>query len=346
MAHAIEHQKGCPDTEIWCGYLDGAIQGEEKAQLAAHLEGCDPCFEDVASIQAALIKAEEEEELLETPDLLLKKGQKLISRPGIKPVWKLLSYAAAACLLLGIAFWIHRSFFLGGMPIPSAEKMYAALQHALEGDERSMPQGLDGITVGGRSSALYGFSGTHSTEASSFNVGRLFADLEMGLGYLPMRAEGNLENLKLLSNELAGLDAPKSLLNALRAIGSEIRAGRYSKKEIGAMFGDLYADADEFIEHRGSDTRIYLRTGAWVEGLRLVAQVVKHTGGVTARNQLLFQQSEAVEYLLEYFRAADVARGVTKSLEQLAMLSKKTTLTDEDINTILSETENLQRLLS
>jgi len=223
--------------------------------------------------------------------------------------------------------------------------MYTALQRALEGDERSMPRSLDGIIVGGRGPTLYGFSGTRSTEASLFNVGWLVADLEMGLGYLPVHAEGNLKILQRLSDELGALDAPKPLLDSLRAIASKIGEGGYSRKEIGAMFRDLYADVDAFIEHRGSDSRIYLRTGAWIEGLRLMAQVVKHTGGVTPRNQSLFEQSEAAEYLSEYFRAADVPRGVTKSLERLATLSKKTTLTDEDIHTVLSETENIQRLL-
>ena len=103
MAHAVELRKECPDTETWCGYLDGSIQGEQKDQLAAHLERCERCFEEVASIQAGMIKSEEEEKLLETPGLLLEKGKILVPEPLLKPVWKVLSYGVAACLLIGIA---------------------------------------------------------------------------------------------------------------------------------------------------------------------------------------------------------------------------------------------------
>ena len=58
MAHGIELRNGCPGTEIWCGYLDGTIQSEEKAQLAAHLEGVEKRWTSLEREDADLKRSE------------------------------------------------------------------------------------------------------------------------------------------------------------------------------------------------------------------------------------------------------------------------------------------------
>jgi anti-sigma factor RsiW len=44
---------GCPDDDELASYLDGAHTAERRAEITAHLAGCEHCYELVAEVMRA-----------------------------------------------------------------------------------------------------------------------------------------------------------------------------------------------------------------------------------------------------------------------------------------------------
>ena len=144
----------------------------------------------------------------------------------------------------------------------------------------------------------------------------------------------------------------------------------------GTSEGELYADDGDSFEHEagqyihrkfvfdkdastftstevgGRDTAPLHKAGSWLEGANLLAKAVKAAGKPDAADGLL-EQPAVVDYFLTYVKSEGQARApeaVTEKLEASlttlkGIAEKETSLTAEDIDVVITTTDDVLALL-
>jgi hypothetical protein len=166
-----------------------------------------------------------------------------------------------------------------------------------------------------------------------FSIGNLYADLLTKLSG-EYSKEVIIERIKVLQERLDDLDASNGIYIYLFNLENMVIADEYPEEVIKRFLAMLYP----FIEESAvsSDALLSLQAGHWLVDLGIAA---------AGQNETLSQQSEIAMFLADAYAELDASEGVIDALREIATLTSKPELSDEDFETLMVLSGNLRGLL-
>jgi hypothetical protein len=262
----------------------------------------------------------------------------------VSPAW---AVALAVGLVLSIGLNVWWSVRTLGLISPRANQSADSLLHDL-GVAGSLPTYQFQISMQ-RAKALGTFVAAHSVRhppvvvgftpqagrTTFFHMGTLYAEalatLHSGAG------EATTQRLDVLVQTLASVQAPRVLSDYLREMLSLVQRRPHEGEVLAtflALFEPLYGD----VYARNNEALMLFRTGAWLENMYLASAAGDRTA--------LQQGGQAVEAFHSALMQLHAPPAATEALERLHLLTTRQTLTDQDVGTITTLVQDIQRVLS
>lgn len=161
-----------------------------------------------------------------------------------------------------------------------------------------------------------------------------------------------LERLKSIREGLDALGAGQDASVTLEEIANQVEADAITRDKLVMRMDEISGAMIPEIEYEaGPQVVPLIQAGSWLEGANLVSNAIRTSGRYEAADALLLQPT-VVEYFLRYVgsegkdRAPDeVVDKLEETLRTLLELTRKETLTQEDVTTIHVSTDSVLALL-
>ena len=168
-----------------------------------------------------------------------------------------------------------------------------------------------------------------------FHMGTLYAEalatLHSGAG------EATTQRLDVLVQTLASVQAPRVLSDYLYEMLALMQRRPHAGEVLTtflALFEPLYGD----VYARNNEALMLFRIGAWLENMYLASAAGDRTA--------LQQGGQSVEAFRSALIQLHAPPAATETLERLRLLTARQTLTDQDVGTITTLVQDIQRVLS
>lgn len=239
-------RQGCPELEALAAFVEGKLEGTERAAVVAHLADCDACREVVAESRALA----GELELAGRDSSPEVRSLPVSRRPGFSSGW-----GVGLAAVLGLA-----AVGLGYLALLRPQSVEAVLGGLVNrGEALSLPETWTDPAW----SVMRGEAPTISERAVAFRLGARSADLTLALA---MKDQGAVRRLAVESVFLlAAVPFSEPIATAFRELAAKVSepSANWSElaRSVSAANGDVRDSVDEAL----------LDLGRWAETGRLLA---------------------------------------------------------------------------
>ena len=326
MAQETQQPTSCPSPETWYAYVDGSLAVSQQSDLAEHLQECDRCFTQVASIRNAVETFDQTSSGDTTPEALLEQASGGSKTPTSRSVRSLV-YAAAAVLVLGLGLTALYTTRFAPNPFPEPPLMQLALLDTeIQKHDRTWAEML--------SERKRGLPGTSE---NPFHLS-VSARNAVQLGSALVQFKAHFDYAHDLDMGRYQLNRLKDILNRQAAnhplhTHLETLASKWATDDAQPNLESLYDQASDFAHSQGLEFETYFYLGQWLQGAHITASTATFLSVPFATVSGYSQQS--IAQILTSLQNTDPSQDLISALIDLNLSSKRPEEIRDQIDTLL-----------